>query len=116
GPHGLNGHGYNRPIRAMTGYNWNGRDDCFRLAPAQYGGISFHEDAIIDCRWQPTFSWTVPPDCRSGVYAARLRGGGVEDHIVFFVRPAQAGARIAMLMPTASYLAYANESFAIGEP
>ena len=114
GPHGLNGIGYNRPVRAMTGANWRGKDDCFRLAPEQYGGIYFNDDAIIDCRWPPTFSWTVPDDLASGVYAARLRSGDLEDHIVFFVRPATATAQVVMLMPTASYLAYANERFVLG--
>ena len=46
GPHGLHGRGRNHPIRAMTGYNWAGRDDCFRLDPSQFGGIYFHDDAI----------------------------------------------------------------------
>ena len=74
GPHGLHGIGRNRPIRAMTGYNWRGRDDCFRLAPSQYGGIMFHEDALTDSGWCPSFDWQIPEDLKSGVYAARLRG------------------------------------------
>ena len=116
GPHGLHGIGRNRPVRAMTGYNWRGRDDCFRLAPSQYGGIAFHDDSIIDCAWCPTFEWRIPDDLGSGVYAARLRGGGAEDYITFFVRPRTPQAKIAMLMPTASYLAYANERFVIETP
>lgn len=120
GPYGLHGTGYNRPVRAMTGYNWRGRDDCFRVAPAQYGGIYFHDDAIIDCRWRPSLEWQLPPDLASGVYAARLRGAdidvNVEDHLTFFVRPAQPSAKVALLMPTASYLAYANERFVLDEP
>ncbi len=116
GPHRLNGHGYNRPIRAMTGYNWNGRDDCFRLDPAQYGGISFNDDAIIDCRWQPTLRWRIPADLNSGVYALRVRAGAIEDHVVFFVRPQTPRAKVAMLIPTASYLAYANEHFVLDGP
>ena len=116
GPYSLHGLGYNRPVRAMTGFNWRGKDDCFRLAPEQFGGIYFNEDAIIDCRWQPTFAWTVPADLKSGVYAARLRAGEIEDHVVFFVRPTTAQAKVAMLMPTASYLAYANERFVLGDP
>lgn len=116
GPRSLHGQGYNRPVRAMTGYNWRGKDDCFRLAPEQYGGIYFNDDAIIDCRWQPTLRWTVPLELKSGVYAARLTAGVVEDHIVFFVRPTTAQAKVAMLMPTASYLAYANERFVLGDP
>ena len=68
GLNALHGVGYNRPVRAMTGWNWRGKDDCFRLAPDQFGGIYFNDDAIIDCRWQPTFSWVVPEDLPSGVY------------------------------------------------
>ncbi len=116
GPYGLHGVGYNRPIRAMTGYNWQGRDDCFRLAPTQYGGVYFNDDAIIDCRWPSTFEWQLPRDLPSGVYAARLRGPVVEDHLTFFVRPITPTAKVAMLMPTASYLAYANERFVLDAP
>lgn len=116
GPHGLHGIGRNRPIRAMTGFNWTGREDCFHLAPERYGGIQFNEDAIIDSAWCPTLEWRVPALLPSGVYALRLRAGATEDHLVFFVRPTQPQSAIAMLMPTASYLAYANERFVIDAP
>jgi N,N-dimethylformamidase len=116
GPNAMHGAGYNRPVRAMTGFNWAGRDDCFRLAPEQFGGIYYNADAIIDCKWSPSFSWTIDADLPSGVYAARLRAGTLEDHIVFFVRPKTPTAKIAMLMPTASYLAYANERFILDAP
>ncbi|MDD9992446.1 MAG: hypothetical protein OXP75_11655 [Rhodospirillales bacterium] len=108
GPHGLHGTGVNRPVRGMTGFNWNGHDDCFRYALDQFGGIEFHEDSLADCGWQPTLSMEVP-DLKSGVYAARLRAGDAEEHVVFFLRPKEPSAPIAMLMPTCSYLAYANE-------
>ncbi|MCA3131911.1 MAG: N,N-dimethylformamidase beta subunit family domain-containing protein [Betaproteobacteria bacterium] len=120
GPHGLHGRGFNRPVRAMTGWNWNGRDDNFRLAPEQYGGIEFHEDALIDCQWQPTLTAALPEDLRSGVYAVRLRAGeagnAAEEHVVFFVRPRAPAGRICMLMPTSSYLAYANEHLSFDAP
>ena len=61
---------------------------------------------------EPTQNFTVP-DLKSGAYAVRLRAGrgeGLgEEYIVFFVRPAKPRAKIAFLVPTASYLAYANE-------
>jgi N,N-dimethylformamidase len=112
GPHGLTARGYNRPVRGQTGFNWNGHNDCFRLAPAEFGGIEFHADAIIDCNWEKTKDFVVP-DLKSGAYAIRLRlgdGKGLrEEYIVFFVRPKQPKAPIAFLVPTGSYLAYANE-------
>lgn len=112
GPYGLHAEGYNRPVRGQTGFNWTGWDDCYRLAPHQYGGIEFHDDAIIDCKWELTKRLKVPP-LRSGAYAYRLRvgdGKGLrEEYIVFFVRPQRPTAPIVFLVPTGSYLAYANE-------
>lgn len=115
GPHQLHGLGRNRPVRAMTGHNWHGRNDCFRLAPQEYGGVQFADDAITDCEWQPTVTWEIPGDFPSGVYALRVRADALEDHVPVFIRPASPQAKIAMLMPTASYLAYANEHFALAE-
>jgi N,N-dimethylformamidase len=113
GPHGLTAEGVNHPVRGLTGWNWSGKNDCFRLSPAEYGGIEFHREAITDCRWDVTEKIEIPADLRSGVYAIRLRSGeGIglgEEYIVFFVRPAKPQARLCFLVPTASYLAYANE-------
>jgi N,N-dimethylformamidase len=114
GPHGLHAEGVNHPVRGMTGWNWKGKNDCFRLAPEEFGGIEFHADALTDCRWEATRSMEIPTDLRSGVYAIRLRigpGTGLgEEYIVFFVRPAKPSAKLCFLVPTASYLAYANET------
>lgn len=106
---GLHGMGVQRPVRAMTGYNWSGKHDDWRVAPAEYGGIAFHDDAVMDCEWETSFSWHVPAGTRSGAYAARVSIGDAEDHIPFFVRPSEPTAPILFLMPTNSYLAYANE-------
>ena len=116
GPHKLNAMGFNRPVRAQTGHNWSGRNDCFRLAPQEYGGIEFHSDAMMDCRWDVAKTFAVP-NIRSGCYAVRLRAGkgeGLsEEYIPFFVRPKTPKAKIAFLFPTASYLAYANEHLSL---
>lgn len=116
GPHGLHAQGVNRPVRGMTGWNWRGRDDSYRLNPGQYGGVHFHDDALTDCRWAPTLDWTVPQGLRSGVYALRLTTDGAEDHVPFFVRAAKPSAPIAVLMSTFTYLAYANEQLAYKAP
>jgi N,N-dimethylformamidase len=120
GPFHLHANGYNRPVRAQTGWNWDGISDCFRLAPQEYGGVEFHSDALIDCKWKVTHSVRLPHTLRSGVYAMRLRAGdgkGLgEEYLVFFVRPKAPSARIAFLAPTATYLAYANERLSFDEP
>lgn len=116
GPLGLDAIGVNRPIRGMKGWNWKGKEDSFRLDPEQYGGIAFHEDALIDCGWTPTVTLSTSRDMRSGVYALRVRSNGAEDHVPFFVRAARPKAPIAVLMPTFTYLAYANEHLAFEAP
>ncbi|MEO0363113.1 MAG: N,N-dimethylformamidase beta subunit family domain-containing protein, partial [Pseudomonadota bacterium] len=109
GPHGLHAVGVNRPIRAMTGWNWRGREDSFRLDPSQYGGVAYHDDALTDCGWSPTATWTPPAGLRSGVYALKVSAGGAVDRIPVIVRPAAPRAKIAVQMSTFTYLAYANE-------
>ena len=113
GPNTLDAHGYNRPVRAQTGWNWNGRNDCFRLAPEEYGGIEFHFDQMIDSNWERTRTVRLPEDLKSGCYAIRLRAGPgkglAEEYVVFFVRPKVPKGKVALLFPTATYLAYANE-------
>jgi N,N-dimethylformamidase beta subunit-like, C-terminal/Concanavalin A-like lectin/glucanases superfamily len=108
GPNKLHAEGRNRPVRAMKGWNWAG-EDSYRLAPRHYGGVSFHDDALIDCQWSPTVTWYPPADLKSGVYALRLRAGDAEDHIPVIIRASKPKAPIAVLMPTFTYLAYANE-------
>ena len=113
GPNKLNSTGFNHPVRCMTGWNWSGKNDCFRLSPKEYGGIDFHPDAITDAGWDVAKTFTLPENLKSGVYAFRLRAGSGkglgEEYIVFFVRAKKPKAKICFLVPTASYLAYANE-------
>jgi N,N-dimethylformamidase len=40
GPHGLHAHGRNKPVRAMTGRDWDGRTDCFPTSPPTSSGRS----------------------------------------------------------------------------
>ena len=109
GPHGLHAQGVNRPVRAMTGWNWRGREDSFRLDPSQYGGVAYHDDALTDCCWTPTVTWTPPKDLKSGVYALKVTAGEAIDRIPVIIRPDRPCTKIAVQMSTFTYLAYANE-------
>jgi N,N-dimethylformamidase len=104
---------HNRPTRAMTGPSFGSPN----VAPADptHDAVHFHDDDVSDVQWPETFRFTAPVDLPSGVYAMRLRSEGAEDHIPFLVAPPRGGAsaRLALLMPTFSYLAYANESLDI---
>ena len=103
------------PTRGMTGHRWNGESRSWLQAPGEYGAIHFHDDDMQDAGWETDFVWMVPADLPSGVYAARLTSEADEDHIPFIVRPAVQAKRHGLLfiVPTASYLAYANEHMAL---
>lgn len=114
----LNGVAVNVPTRAVTGHNWTGLEMDYKHAHEQYGAIYFHDDDLEDCHWDAGVEFKVPANLKSGVYAARLRTESAEDYVPFFVRPkkATATAKIALLIPTFSYLAYGgtgNQGFNI---
>ena len=113
GPRGLTGTCVNFPARAVTGWNWRGIEENFTHAPEQYGAIHFHDDDLDDCRWDTDVVWEIPGNLRSGIYALRLTQDESEDWIPFFVLPPRgtATAKALLLIPTTSYLAYANEHF-----
>lgn len=106
----LHGVCVNQPDRGMTGWNWTGSEENFIHRPEEFGALWFHMDALDDCRWPSAFRFTIPAELRTGVYAVELSKGSHVDHIPFFVTPTRgtATARVAVLMPTFSYLAYAN--------
>jgi N,N-dimethylformamidase len=109
-PNALDGRLVNLPTRAVPDSLWTGEEHDWRRAPGQYGAIHFHDSDLYDAGWATDFTLTVPKGTRGGFYAARLTGGGAEEHIPFFVRPPRgtATAKLLFLVPTASYMAYAN--------
>lgn len=107
----LDGTVVNFPARAMTGWNWTGDVMDFTQDPSQWGAIHFHDDDIYDAGWDTDFRLTIPDGMPSGVYAARLRtDDGAEEYLPFTVGPAPGSEqRIALVLPTASYMAYGND-------
>lgn len=110
GPNGLDGELVNLPARGMKGSRWTGQEMCWRHAPEHYAAIHFHDDDLYDCGWQTDFTYAVPDDLPSGVYAARLSAGGIDEMIPFFVRPPKGRprAKACVLIPTFTYIVYAN--------
>ena len=110
GPHRLHGAVRNLPTRAVKGSRWTGEETSWRHAPRHYAAIHFHEDDLYDCGWETDFSVEIPPGLASGVYGVRLRGGGVEDIVPFYVLPpaGTASAPIAFLASTFTYQIYGN--------
>jgi N,N-dimethylformamidase len=105
----------NCPTRAMTGHNHSGHNFDWKHAQKEYGAIHFHDDDLDDARWAVDFEWTVPEGQESAFYAAKLTtDDGDEEYIPFWVVPevGKATAKIAYMVPTISYMAYANEHLA----
>lgn len=111
GPNQLHAVAVNMPARAVTGHLWSGQYFHCDQAPSEYGAIHFHEDDLEDAGWRTDFTLAVPAGLNSGIYAARLDADGQQDHIPFFVRPKKGSARASavLLIPTMTYMAYANE-------
>ncbi len=98
------------PARAVTGPDWDGSHQAWTAKPAHYDAVHFHSDDLYDAGWPTTADLILPADLDSGIYAFRLRTEHGEDRVPFFVRPAKGAptAEIALLMPSCTYMAYAN--------
>jgi len=89
--------------------------------PDQYSAIHFHDDDLYDAKWEECFSFDIPAELKSGLYAMRLSISDQEEYIPFVVRPAPSHHKnpVVVLFPSATYMAYANEHVitdpAIGE-
>lgn len=109
----------NAPTRAVPGFDWDGTEVDWTKAKYGYGAIHFHEDDLDDAAWDTDFSIALPADARSGIYAVEVvsTNGKTADMITFMVRPtkettAKVGAKVALVLSTFTYLAYANEKLA----
>jgi N,N-dimethylformamidase len=108
----------NGPTTGVTGPLWRARISSFLQDSAQYAAIHFHDDDLDDCDWEAAFSFASDSDLPSGVYAARLSTADSTDFVPFFVSASGSGPRsdIAVLVPTLTYLAYANEHEILSNP
>jgi len=109
----------NIPTRAVTGHSWCGQTADWRTRPDLYGAVHFHSDDLENCVWATDVVWRIPPETRSGVYAARLTTDhGAEDFVPLFILPAKGkgGAPLAFLASTFTYLAYANSHHGYEDP
>ncbi len=101
---------FNDPTFACTSARWNGTADDPRLAPDHYDAIHLHEDDIGALDWPETHIVGIPADAPSGVYAFAIATTLGTEEVAFFVRPAKPRAALAILLPTLTYAAYADEA------
>ncbi|MDI6104315.1 hypothetical protein QLQ12_37555 [Actinoplanes sp. NEAU-A12] len=99
------------PTRAVTGPHWTGETHHWPDAPGQWDAIHFHRDDLEDAGWPVATTFALGADLPTGVYGIRLKGERNDDVVPFVVGSAH-GARkpeVRVLLPTMTYLAYANE-------
>ena len=107
GPLRLTVHG--NPTFAVASARWDGSVLDARLAPEQYDAVHFHDTDMVGLDWPVSFETEVPAGAQSGVYAFEVAAGDVVERIPFFVAPQEPAAKIAFVVPTSTYLAYADE-------
>ena len=101
----------NLPTRAVKGFKWDGSCFDWTKKPEHYGAIHFHDDDLYDCEWKTDFSFHVPANFKSGIYAAKLEiTENITEMVPFFVTAPleKPQARICILIPTFTYTVYAN--------
>ncbi len=100
----------NRPTRLLAGHNFSGKSICPFDAPEEFNVIHFHEDDLTDAAWELSFTFSLPDDLKSGVYAIKLKAENFTRYITLMVRPRinTTKAKTAVLIPTVSYMVYAN--------
>ncbi len=96
------------PTRGIPGPFWTGGETDFRRAPAEFDALHLHDDDLADAGWDVDLTWTVPAALPSGVYALKISAAADVDRIPFAVTPAEHDAPVLVVLPTWTYLAYAN--------
>ena len=100
---------HGNPTFCVTSARWDGTALDPRLAPSHYDAVHFHDTDMAGLDWPATHAATVPDGAPSGIYAFELRAGSTVERIPFFVAPTLPSAPIAFVVPTSTYLAYADE-------
>jgi len=111
GPANLKGKIVNLPTHAVRSSQWDGTEFDWRKKPEHYAAIHFHDDDLYDCAWDTDFSFTVPTNLRSGIYAAKLIDEQCNEEMIPFFVTAKHGkpqSRICVLIPSFTYTVYAN--------
>ena len=103
------------PTRGVTGPTWSGEHQRWRDDPKQWNAIHFHHDDLYDAGWETTGKFRLPADLSSGIYCLRFESELGTDRVPFFVRPGHGlpTSDVALLMPTCTYMAYANHRMLI---
>lgn len=108
-PHGVL---VNGPGRGVTGRRFTGRHLDFNDAPGEYAAAHMHSTDLFDAGWESVLTAQLPDDLVSGVYGIVVENEHGSDVVPITVVPRAGDARkkVLVVLPTFTYLAYANES------
>ncbi|WP_244490394.1 N,N-dimethylformamidase beta subunit family domain-containing protein [Rhizobium sp. Root708] len=99
----------NAPTFAVASPRFTGEIHDPRLAPYHFDAIHLHDDDFGGFDWEADLAISVPEDARSGVCALVIETIDGIEKLPFFVRASRPASSVAFLLPTATYLAYADE-------
>lgn len=100
----------NQPTFCVTSPRWDGSSFDPRLVPEHYDAVHCHDDDMGALAWPVSFRAGVPEAAEPGIYAFEVNTKKGCERIVFFVRSGEPRAPVVFLVPTATYLAYADEA------
>lgn len=100
---------HNNPTFSVPSARWNGTRWDPRTDVTHYDAIHLHDDDLGEFAWEATHDVEIPMTAPSGVYAFQVVTTGGTERIPFFVRAARPAAHLVFLVPTATYVAYADE-------
>ena len=115
GKYKLDGKSVNIPERAVRGRFWDKQSVKWQDDMNGYNAIHFHADDLADAEWKTDFTYTIPEDLKSGIYAAKLTQDGFDEYVIFFVAPPKnkPTAKMALWISDFNYLAYNNISIGV---
>lgn len=116
GPLKLHGYLENLPTRGVTSHQYTGEETSWVHKPEHYAAIHFHDDDLYDAKWEKEFSLKITDNYKSGIYAIKLSISDQDEYIPFVITPGKKKNKIALLFPTATYMAYANEHITMDPP
>ncbi|MCA0048503.1 hypothetical protein LB577_16380 [Mesorhizobium sp. B283B1A] len=99
----------NQPAFCMTSRRFDGLSFDPRLVPSHYDAVHCHDDDMGALQWPASYHLQIPAEASAGVYAFEVGHEGGSERIVFFITSTTRRAPLLFLVPTATYLAYADE-------
>lgn len=100
----------NTPTWGVRSSGWDGSEENYVRWSQHWAAVHFHCDDLDDAGWERAAIVELPEDLASGAYAVRLRGiDSATERLPLFVEPTDSERTVAVIIPTASYLAYAND-------